>query len=180
MEDQARRGLAKAREIADLPVPSSKRCRLITTATTAANILMGVKTVMNQDPSRKVVIQPQADYIRLWAQVNRLEAEYKIMYGKLQRAKDEIDDLTHVNAEYVDAEPEVKASDLSQVLEQVPVSTTIERSDADAEYEMDTISESVPPTPFAAHLLTCAKCQSDPLHPCPIGAILLRKMVSHA
>jgi hypothetical protein len=118
-----------------------------------------------QDPSRKVVIQPQADYIRLWAQVNRLEAEYKIMYGKLQRAKDEIDDLTHVNAEYVDAEPEV--SDLAQILEQVPISTTV-------------VVESVPPTPFAAHLLTCAKCQSDPLHPCPIGAILLRKMVSHA
>lgn len=198
MERQARAGFAKCREITDTPAPSSKRCRLITPSTKGPNILLAVKSVMAIDPAHKVVVQTEIDYLRLWTQVNRLEAQYKVMLIKLQAAQDEIDDLKHVPAEYKDAEPEVEA--LPPFPKAVPSAEQIEDAaytrplgappafeapykdpKADGTYA-PSLAEVVLAGPsfrlgtaFHKHLDACERCRTQPMNLCPVGAILLRK-----
>lgn len=165
MERQARAGFAKCREITDTPAPSSKRCRLITPSTKGPNILLAVKSVMAIDPAHKVVVQTEIDYLRLWTQVNRLEAQYKQMLRKLQEAQDTIDDLKHVPAEYKDAEPEVEALPFTP--------------EEDALYEAHA-APAMKGTAFHTHLDACERCRTQPMNLCPVGAILLRKEATHA
>lgn len=173
MEDHARKGLLKAKEIADLPAPSSKRCHLITGSTKGPRILQTVKLVLAADPNRKVVVQPEVDYLRLWAQVNRLEAQYRTMLKKLQDAQDEIEDLQHIPAEYKDAEPDVEA--IPVPFPKAPLSA---EQIGDAVYAHQDLPKK---TPFEAHMERCERCgergryRDEPMGVCPVGAALLKK-----
>lgn len=206
MAHDAGQALLKAQAIAGAPNPSSRRCRLVTNATKQATIILGAKAVMKNDPHHKVVFMPEVDYVRMWAQINRLEAQYKEMMRKLQAAQDEIDDLQHENAEYQDAEPAVeampsfpKAVPSAEMIEDAayirPLGAPpafeapygVERSDAEVKADMAVLDEPLVPHKafivggrFHTHLDSCERCRTQPMNLCGIGALLLRKEATGA